>query len=66
MKLGTYLAERQITYHDFAQRIGAANAGVISKYVTGKRHPRPKFLVAIVRETDGEVRPNDFIPAAGE
>ena len=64
MKLGTYLALSRIKYDDFAERIGVANAGVISKYVTGQRYPRRKFLEAIVRETDGDVQPNDFLLTA--
>lgn len=60
MLLKTYLADANITYDAFARRIGVANAGVVAKYAAGKRTPRPKFMAAIVRETDGKVQPNDF------
>lgn len=60
MQLKDYLVEADITYDDFAKRIGAANAGVIAKYVAGKRTPRSQFMSAIARETGGKVQPNDF------
>lgn len=60
MLLKTYLADANITYDAFARRIGVANAGVISKYASGKRVPRPWVMAAIVRETGGKVQPNDF------
>lgn len=60
MHLKDYLADAKTTYAVFADRIGAANAGVIAKYVSGKRYPRPKFMAAIVRETKGKVQPADF------
>lgn len=63
MQLGPYLKERDISFADFATRIGAANAGVVHKYVNGKRYPRRRFLLAIARETEGEVTANDFVCA---
>lgn len=62
MQLKAYLVDAQVTYDEFARRIGAANAGVIAKYASGKRVPRPRFMAAIVRETGGKVSPNDFFP----
>lgn len=61
MKLQTYLTERRISYADFAVRVGAANRSVIAKWVAGTRVPRQRFMAAIVRETGGEVQPNDFL-----
>lgn len=60
MQLKDYLAEASLTYEEFAKRIGAANASVVAKYVTGRRTPRARFMFAISRETDGKVQPNDF------
>ncbi|WP_330703565.1 helix-turn-helix transcriptional regulator [Novosphingobium resinovorum] len=60
MQLKAYLVAADVTYDDFAKRIGASNAGVIAKYAAGKRVPHPKFMAAIVRETGGKVQPNDF------
>lgn len=61
MQLKDYLEEVGVTYEAFANRIGASNAGVVAKYVAGKRVPRPKFMAAIMRETAGKVQPNDFL-----
>lgn len=66
MQLQDYLNEVGETYSAFAERIGVANASVIAKYIAGKRYPRPRYLQAIVRETQGRVQPNDFLPAAAE
>jgi hypothetical protein len=60
MKLKDYLVEAEITYDEFAKQIGAANAGVIAKYVARKRVPRPHFMAAIAKVTEGKVQPNDF------
>jgi transcriptional regulator with XRE-family HTH domain len=60
MQLKTYLAAKSITLEEFARRIGAANAGVVHKYANNVRVPRPKYMAAIVRETEGAVQPNDF------
>lgn len=64
MQLSSYLEAQKITYADFAAQIGAANAGVVHKYASGKRYPRKKFLQAIIRETDGAVTANDFLAEA--
>lgn len=66
MLLKDYLAEVSVTYDEFAKRIGVANAGVVAKYVTGRRTPRARFMSAITRETGGKVQPNDFFPLVGE
>lgn len=63
MKLKSYLREAQISYGEFAQRVGAANAGVVAKWIAGDRFPRGKFLEAIRIATDGKVLANDFAHA---
>jgi len=65
MHLKDYLAAANITYADFANRIGVANAGVVGKYACGKRVPRPRFMAAIARETRGAVQANDFFAPQG-
>ncbi|WP_294390377.1 hypothetical protein [uncultured Sphingomonas sp.] len=60
MDLKTYLAAERIPYRTFADQIGVANPGVIAKYCSGARFPRPKILAAITRETSGKVTANDF------
>ncbi len=62
MQLKDYLVEADLTYDEFAKQIGAANAGVVAKYVAGRRVPRPQFMTAIAKATDGKVQPNDFFP----
>lgn len=62
--LKDYLDRNKIGYAEFARRIAASNAGVVYKYATGQRQPRPRFMKAIVRETDGAVTANDFLVAA--
>ena len=64
MKLQAYLSEKRVSYAAFAQRTGAANASVVAKWIAGTRVPRTKFMEAIVRETGGEVQPNDFFAPA--
>lgn len=59
MQLSQYLQEQGLTLRQFADQIGVANAGVISKYLAG-RVPRPSIMQAIVRETSGKVLPGDF------
>ncbi|WP_103728910.1 helix-turn-helix transcriptional regulator [Novosphingobium sp. HII-3] len=66
MQLKDYLVEAGLTYDEFAKRIGAANAGVIAKYVARKRVPRPHLMAAIGRATEGKVQPNDFFAAGGD
>jgi hypothetical protein len=61
MKLSDYLSEAGETYAAFAERVGAANASVVHKWIAGLRVPRRKAMAAIVRETDGKVQPNDFL-----
>jgi len=60
MQLSSYLEREQITYTEFARRIGAAHAKTVQRYA--KRHQRPNaaMMRAIVRETQGVVSPNDF------
>jgi transcriptional regulator with XRE-family HTH domain len=64
MQLETYLEKNGLSLRDFADRIGVANAGVVSKYANRLQVPRPKIMAAIVRETNGSVQPNDFYPVA--
>jgi len=64
MKLSAYLADKRIGFAEFARRVDAANAGVVQKWALGHRVPRPKYMKAIVRETEGAVQPNDFLEVA--
>ncbi|MFC0305315.1 helix-turn-helix domain-containing protein [Rhizorhabdus histidinilytica] len=59
-KLKAYLTDQRISYSEFAQMIGVANAGVVQKYIDGSRTPRPTIMRNIVRVTEGHLQPNDF------
>lgn len=63
----TYLAERDISAKAFGDRVGASERAVI-KWMRDERVPGRQFMAAIVRETNGEVTPNDFfdVPQSGE
>ncbi|WP_159981893.1 MULTISPECIES: helix-turn-helix transcriptional regulator [unclassified Novosphingobium] len=65
MTLRDYLAEAQLSYGAFAKKIGVKNGRTVHRYVEGQRYPRPNLLVAIARETDGKVQPNDFLASHG-
>ncbi|QTH21976.1 helix-turn-helix transcriptional regulator [Rhizorhabdus wittichii] len=60
MKLKSYLTEQRVSYADFAQQIGVANAGVVAKYIDGSRIPRASILRRITLVTGGAVQLNDF------
>ena len=60
MKLAAYLETNGISYAEFARRIGAHNARTAERYAKGQRVPAGRLMAEIVRETKGEVQPNDF------
>lgn len=60
MKLGAYLKRHGISFADFATRIGVSNASVVSRFVAGRVPQDKDVMAAIVRETSGEVTPNDW------
>jgi transcriptional regulator with XRE-family HTH domain len=61
MQLHTYLKLKNITTAEFADLIRVSQAAV-SRYATGARRPEWDVLERIVRETDGAVTANDFLP----
>jgi predicted transcriptional regulator len=60
MKLSDYLAANRITNEGFAKMLGTSQPAV-SRYVTGKRVPRPQHIRRISEITGGEVTANDFM-----
>lgn len=48
---------------DFAAQIGVTPT-VVTEYAEGRMWPRREIMKNIVRETDGQVTPNDFLQAA--
>lgn len=65
MDLRTYLTREDLTLNDFAVRIERSTASV-SRIVRGLQRPDWDTMMAISRETGGEVTPNDFIPQGEE
>lgn len=63
--LARYIAERGLTLEAFAKRVDLSTASV-SRIVRGLQRPDWDTMMAISRETGGEVTPNDFIPQGEE
>lgn len=61
MHLRTYLASKGLTDAAFAAAVNAST-GAVRKWKAGERTPRPEQMVEIVKATNGEVTPNDFLP----
>lgn len=65
MRLADYLKEKGIDPKDFAREIDVKQPS-ISRYLTGKRIPRPEKMAAIQKATGGEVTATDFYEAAAQ
>lgn len=59
MKLGDYLAKRQISVADFAKTVGVADP-TIRRYIAGQRIPKRQVMARISLHTSGEVTAVDF------
>lgn len=60
MKLIEWLALNDVSYAEFARRIGASNAKVVQRYATGERTPDRVMMPKVVEATGGAVRADDF------
>ena len=65
MKLSEYLASNAITASDFAREINRS-VSTVTRIVNGESKPDWSTMARIDDATDGAVKPNDFLPAAGE
>jgi predicted transcriptional regulator len=65
MKLADFLAQKSITHTDFAALIGVSQVSV-TRYIAGRRTPRPNVLQRIRDVTEGNVTANDFMVEAAE
>ena len=65
MNLGEYLKRSGLALSEFAEKVGVTHASM-SRYVSGKRLPRPEILRRIADASGGEVRANDFFADAAE
>jgi glutamine synthetase len=63
VNLGEYLKRSGLSRTEFAEMVGVAEASM-SRYVAGKRVPRPGILRRIVAASGGEVRADDFFADA--
>lgn len=62
MQLSEYLKAKGVSDEDFGQSIGVTRQAV-HRYKTFDRFPDRPVLAKILEVTDGEVTPNDFLPA---
>jgi hypothetical protein len=62
MLLTKYLAREELSFSEFARRIGTKHARTVERYAKGKAIPNRVMMPRIVEQTEGEVRPNDFFP----
>jgi len=65
MKLTTYLRENDLTVTALARSVGV-DVSTMHRIVHGKHIPGQKTMRAIIRETGGQVQPNDFFDLLGE
>lgn len=60
MKLRAWLKAHNMTMEMFADRVGVAHS-TVSRLCTGKLFPSRELALAIRKETNGEVTPDDFL-----
>lgn len=60
MKLSDWLKMNGVKRYVFARRIGV-QPSMVTAYCENGAWPKPSLLEAIVRETNGQVTPNDFL-----
>ena len=60
MDLGIYLKQSRLSLAEFAEKVGVSEASM-SRYVAGKRVPRPRIMLRITAASDGQVEANDFV-----
>lgn len=60
MKLADWLKRTRTPQYKFAERLGVS-PGIVSHWCNGTAWPEKDRIEAIVRETNGEVSPNDLL-----
>ncbi len=65
MKLNDYRLKKNWSYGQLAMMTGASHATVVRRWCLPHTHknsyiPERKFMLQIVKLTNGEVQPNDF------
>jgi transcriptional regulator with XRE-family HTH domain len=64
MKLAEYLATHDLSYAEFARRIGVKSAETARRYATGERLPGKDLMARIAEATEFKVTANDFFGIA--
>jgi hypothetical protein len=64
MLLTDYLSREELSFSEFARRIGTKHARTVERYAKGQAIPNRVMMPRIVEQTAGEVRPNDFFPVS--
>ncbi len=64
MKLAHYLRENDISFSEFARRIGTPHARTVERYVKNKRVPSGRMMMQITAATGGAVQAIDFFEPA--
>ena len=59
MQFETWLREQDLTYTEVAKRLNCSRP-TVKYWASGKHMPRPRFLIAIAKLTDGDVTYDDF------
>ena len=65
MKLSQYIDRKAITASKFAREINRS-VSTVTRIVNGESKPDWSTMARIENATDGAVKPNDFLPTAGE
>lgn len=65
MKLSEFLSDNGMSRADFAAAVGVSHVA-ITRYLAGKRIPRPEHIRRIKELTGGAVTADDFMPEAAE
>jgi len=62
MKLKNWLKKQRFTNREFAKMLGVSESAIHRWLATddGKRMPRPEYIRAIEKTTEGKVKPQDF------
>ena len=66
MTLAQYLQSNEISFSEFARRIGTPHARTVERYVKGSRIPSGRMMAAIDKATSGVVTASDFFEPALE
>ncbi len=59
MTLAAWLKKHAVTQQEFAEKSGVPQP-LVSRYVSGKGHPRARFILAIEKATLGKVSLEDW------